>query len=804
MIFDLYQRPIARAMLFCMAATLAFTYSVSALQAEDSWRELPMPSMYLQSWGRPDVKGSTWVVPQHSGVVGVSHDGGATILHHRVDSGRRHLTHAAVVDDNVAIVAGNGGVMFRTQDGGATWLPVAWNGSSAIRAMGATARGSVIVIGADNLLYRSDDGGATFLGGSSMFPSVIDHIACGVDGDTLYAYGRQSPGLLVSVDGGAVWERSIEPTADSPLDFCVGQDGTLALIDRSGSLWLRKGTATGWARQDSPWFTNSQWVRVSCSSATNMILMGDMGEHEGGWLQRFRYDSVLGWKSEIVTTDRPYLDTVELMSVSRGMLLITPSTVLLIRKLSYSDTSGYYSQKVNVMQGQVAQWGVHAIERTPKGTTLIAGNQRLESLLFGDDKNVQWIARHGEGGIDRELITHFVVDDSLDIVGQDEAYLHSSQSSFTSGYAAFVAKVANRLLSSADDGRTWQVSSSLPVAISSMSPRPISKYGDGGWMLGAMDANVTDTGGTLTMYTSVNRGKTWDQLALPISQSVLHASGSIPVFHYAPDGALGMTPQRDALGNPEYLYTGIDLQHGMTGVILERSPYYRWFMLGGNNVVRYQTLNPATVSAYAYVETYDILAVRKIGGLDRDVDAESGLSLSAEVASDSLALIHGVNNMIFLTTDAGRTWNEYELPTIDKDRKWDIVLIRRIRPGIFTALMRGRAVGTVERRLLVEFKLGWDHPVSVDTAFPVPEPPSLTVSPNPSRDGLVAVNIPEDMDGQYSWYVVDMLGRVVAEGIADTMTGRRITPGMSLSSGGYTLMLQSHAGRRTARFVVQP
>jgi len=800
MISNLGHNVISRVVLLSMTATLISICSNGDLLAQDSWRELPMPSMHLQAWGRPDTKGTTWVVPQRSGIVGVSHDGGATMLHQRIDDAGRSLTHAAVIGDDAAVVVGNDGAVFRTQDGGATWLSVVWNGSSMIRTMGASSRGSVVVVDSDNVLYRSGDSGLTFFASQPTLPSIVDDIAHSIDGDTLYAYGRQCPGFLISTDGGRSWERSTEPTSDALLGFSVGQDGALALIDKNGRLWLRRSAMTGWILQDSPWFTNSQWLGVSCWSETNMILMG--GNAEEGvveWLQRYRYDSLLGWKSEIVATERRYLDTIEVMSVPRGMLLITPSVALLIHKLSYADTIDYYRQKINVMQAPATYWNVHAIERTPDGTTLVAGSHRVDGHSQANDRNVQWIARHGRDGIDREFVTHFVVNSGSEIIGADETYMHSDQSSSVSGSAVFVAKASNRLLHSSDEGRTWRLSSPLPVAISSLCPLPISKYGEG-WMLGMMKVDVADKEGMLTMFTSVTRGRTWDSLVLPLSP-LRQYSGPAPVCHYATNNALGMITQTVVQGSPEFLFADIDLQRGTSRVALESIPYAQWFMLGSRYIIRYGTWSPGTVGAYAYFETYDVLTGQKEGSLDRDLDAESGFQLRAEIVSDSVAMIHGIHDMIFLTVDAGHTWREYRLPTIEENRKWDIVLIRRIKPGTFAALMRGR--GVVERRVLVEFTLEWDRSVSVDTP-PALVSTAMTIAPNPSVDGLIAVGIPDDMVGECSWHVVDILGRIVGEGTVDAVAGRRIMTDIPLLRGGYTFVLQSRAGCRTARFIVQP
>lgn len=795
-------------MLLRLLISILFLGGVVADSAAQGWRQLEQPTMHHQPWGRPAVKGAKWVVPQDSGVVGVSDDGGATITYRRVGTGMRTLTHAAIIDNDVAIVVSVDGAVFRTQDGGQSWTPVSWRGGSPIRAIAATPGGGVVLVDHDNVLNISDDGGDSFHEEPSAMPSIIDHLTTSGLGDTVYAYGNQCPDILVSTDAGATWTRSTVPTAGAPRDLSVGQDGTLLLVDSRGEAWLRASTIAGWERgpeHDS----GTSWIQAACLSKDRMVLLqnGDL-PGAGMKLKGFINDLPIHPIAGAYPVMLEWFGDAELTCATHGTIVHGGGRAVLMYWPQVKYTPLLERTPSTILCGAVdAEWGVSEIERTPNGTALTMGWTRWLSsewqipyLMTGP----AWISRYDDDKVEREIVTYLVLDSSGGVEGDFEIYERFAYTTSTLGVSLVYRAVSKRYMLSEDDGRTWSQPHAAPQPVGGNSPCLISKNGESQWLLGTMvaaDDDPTDAIENLKVYVSKDRGGSWEQIQMPVNIpfGIRGSSVHMSAYAYAPGRVFGQSSSVPVLA------LDVDLEHGTPRILGQPSEKGGAIMLGGRYVVRYGRRENMS----RYVETMDLRDSRIVNLYTRKQDYEHirGYESEVTVLDDSTALFYSAYDTVFLTTNAGFSWKRYAMPRIDSNLQWDIEVMRRVRPGVYVAYVQG--VGSdpnkVEAAMIVEFTPSWGPiPVSVEPVAPASLPSSPAIFPNPSWNGLVSIDLPGDLDGNLSWSIVDMLGRVVDGGMADTASGRRISTSVSLPAGLYTFLLQSRAGRRTARFVVQP
>lgn len=782
----------------------AILCNAGGLLAQDTWRELPMPSMHLQAWGCPGVSGSTWVIPQSYGAVGISHNSGAMVTHRQVDPSNRKLTHAAAIDENIAVVGGDGGAMYRTLDGGESWVPVLWNGASSIRAMVATSHGGVLVVDKDNALYRSVDAGRTFLDDPPTLPSIVDRMIASITGDTLYAYGRQCPGYLVSTDDGATWSRSTEPTAGIPRDVTVGNDGTLVVLDERSALWIRSSAGAQWKWIDST-FPADQWERVSYASSDTLLLVKGEGS---SYMEVYRAvgNGGIHWEVSSVSIYNDWRGGMQARATDKGVLLLKDQATVQV------EWNGMVTGLCDPTEGR--EWktwrttAVGGLESGPSLGGIVTGSTSKSYEGWYPDGHIDWIVRYDRDSIEREVAIHSFVNDDGTVSRSLGITALSSYPLSVTGRPTFYSMSLSRLLYSDDDGKTWSFSSKVPNLKGWLGPSVISQI-DESTLLAGRAVVKPGTTKELTLYLSKDRGESWDSVLVPVDLPIKPATYEqvMDVYAYARGRVLGYMPRGDSLELSTLI--DIDWERGTVNMFPEKIYRGNWAVLGGRYLVNahYNASPVVYQDDTVHIEVYDIVQQRRISDLVLPKPVGCIRMMSITVVSDSVALVNGFCSTAFLTLDAGRTWQEYALPDVDSSRHWYVWTTRRIQPGRFLASAYGYMHADYNRRksILVEFTPSWDPiPVSVESAAPASSPSALAISPNPSRNGLISVDIPEDLDGDLTWLIIDMLGRVVDNGVVDIASGRRISTSEPLSAGLYTVMLQSRTGRRMARFVVQP
>ena len=160
-----------------------------------------LPAAGSRSWrGVATHDGVTVYAVEYGGVIYKSADGGATWV--ALSSGSRYW-HGVATHDGVTLYAVvHGGVIYKSADGGATWAAL----SSDSREWYDVATHDGVTVYASlsgNAIYKSTDGGTTWAAlsaaGSRVWRGVATH-----DGVTVYAAVRGGV-IYKSTDGGATW-----------------------------------------------------------------------------------------------------------------------------------------------------------------------------------------------------------------------------------------------------------------------------------------------------------------------------------------------------------------------------------------------------------------------------------------------------------------------------------------------------------------------------------------------------------------------------------------------------------------------
>ncbi len=137
-----------------------------------------------------------------------------------------------------AIVAGEGGAMYRTTDAGVNWTTVATGTSRGIHDMIGGPGNSIIAVGEGGLILRSEDFGVTWTriastvtadlyGASTSGASSFYVVACGAGGT-----------LIKSTDGGLTWGRLVSPT-DADLFDVYGYNNNIWVACGAGGTIIR-------------------------------------------------------------------------------------------------------------------------------------------------------------------------------------------------------------------------------------------------------------------------------------------------------------------------------------------------------------------------------------------------------------------------------------------------------------------------------------------------------------------------------------------------------------------------------------
>jgi photosystem II stability/assembly factor-like uncharacterized protein len=229
-----------------------------------------------------------------------------------------HLQDIAAWDGDRAVAVGNDGVVIVTSDGGASWTKVSAprsqiaNKLMRVRVFQPGTAWAVGVLGA--ILY-SDDSGTTWQRRSEEVDLAWNDIAF-ADPDNGWAVGEFGS-MMHSPDRGATWEQ-VDPVSerslmgisfrDSQHGVAVGLDGLVLRTDDAGATWREVDGGTPLHLFDVAW-DGSEWVAVG---GMGVVVTGSADGET--WRARRLSERDLAWHTEVAPTD----DGVFIAGASQG------------------------------------------------------------------------------------------------------------------------------------------------------------------------------------------------------------------------------------------------------------------------------------------------------------------------------------------------------------------------------------------------------------------------------------------------------------------------------------------------------
>src|SRR5947209_3143103 len=183
----------------------------------------------------------------------------------RIGSGGKDLNAVYFIDSKEGWVAGDGGFVSHTQDGGATWVERPIGTEHSINDIYFVGKNSGFVL-AGGSIFATDDGGHTWRESYRFSPAEFEGAT-----PELYSLrfngkkrgwvvGSASRGdvvvnsiLAITRDGGATWQVLLAPTKqelihidfiDEKHGWIVGADGAILHTDDAGETWVRQESGT--------------------------------------------------------------------------------------------------------------------------------------------------------------------------------------------------------------------------------------------------------------------------------------------------------------------------------------------------------------------------------------------------------------------------------------------------------------------------------------------------------------------------------------------------------------------------------
>ena len=186
------------------------------------------------------------------GLILRSNDGGASWI--STESGTQALRAIAFADVSLGVAAGDAGTLLRSEDGGATWSALKSGTTQTLRAAAFTRDQSLaLVVGDNGTILRSTDGGKSFAPATGYDAPVSTSwvaVKLAADGKVGFLAGAGGE-LRLTRDGGATWSdlakapaglHGLSVKGDRTRVIAVGEGGLVWKSDDQGQTWAKADT----------------------------------------------------------------------------------------------------------------------------------------------------------------------------------------------------------------------------------------------------------------------------------------------------------------------------------------------------------------------------------------------------------------------------------------------------------------------------------------------------------------------------------------------------------------------------------
>lgn len=227
--------------------------------------------------------GNILVGVENGGYIYVSTDGGAT-WDQRTSAGNEGWYTVAVSASGKRMVAaeriGTGGQLYTSTDYGVTWTERTTAGARNWQSVASSNDGMTLAATDGTNAYVSQDGGANWAEYVVATPHSWRRIAMSADGTKLMAVSTSSTGygdgyIYTSTDGGQTWLERTGAGANRFYSVALSADGMRAIVgvDNGGSVYTTTDGGVTWLERTGAGM--GSWRSVASSASGNKLIAAD-------------------------------------------------------------------------------------------------------------------------------------------------------------------------------------------------------------------------------------------------------------------------------------------------------------------------------------------------------------------------------------------------------------------------------------------------------------------------------------------------------------------------------------------------
>ena len=409
------------------------------------------------------------------------------------------------IDNRLGIAVGNGGKVWRTNDGGGSWVSITSGTTKNLSAVATLPKGLVIAVGDGGTVIRSTDSGLSFK--AIKVPTTASLYAVVIRARKVIAAGRSGV-IIISSDAGLSWQKVSSPSRRSIYSLSFASSYTVIGVGSSG--YIVRSTDGG-----------KSWKLVSSGTSNHLNAVAFSGSlglavgNKGTILRSSNYGS--SWKAvksgvsfNLSSVLAPGKNVFVVAGFSDKFLLSVDGGNTFEQR-PFGDTNTY-SKMTLISPAEILAFG---------GGRATLGQSRLSLQTYRTYGTFYGVAFHNGTSGDPQALA----------VGSFSGYLYRSDDRGRTWHPVFlpvdttlraVSLFGNNalavgyggtILRSTDRGKTWTKVS---------SPTTSSLYG-----VSLFNNNAVAVGASKTLLYSSDAGKTWKSLTAPSPPSSYSALYSV-------------------------------------------------------------------------------------------------------------------------------------------------------------------------------------------------------------------------------------------------------------------------------------